>query len=236
MAFSRRSGRLNSILQQEEHVHLLSVTAGLPLLENWRLMLVEPFREHLPWWLDGRLEHTAAAIEREIDPSVSSGPAVTQNDPAIVPFQRPESPRERRASALTKHQAQQSSRAAASGPTAHSNQLLEAIRSEAYEVAGDPTVRFHLKIDLDQNGRSVSLSLWLTPCSEGVTFNEIARRYVEARISVHCLDSPTIVRLRQAEGTFTPPADLLDRPEDWIIRIGIELIDDAGAVHTVEQD
>jgi hypothetical protein len=57
---------LDSTLQSEEHLRLLSVAVELPLLENWRLMLADPFREALPWWLDGRLETAARAIEEEI--------------------------------------------------------------------------------------------------------------------------------------------------------------------------
>jgi hypothetical protein len=57
---------LDSTLQDEEKLGLLSVATELPLLENWRLMLAEPFREVLPWWLDGRLEAAARAIETEM--------------------------------------------------------------------------------------------------------------------------------------------------------------------------
>lgn len=49
-----------------EDLETLSTAACLPvLLHNWRLFLGEQFRSHLPWWLDGTLEETAARLERD---------------------------------------------------------------------------------------------------------------------------------------------------------------------------
>ena len=57
---------LDDVTQQEEQVFLLSVATELPLLENWRTTLAEPYRDPLPWWLDGTLEEAAAQVEYEV--------------------------------------------------------------------------------------------------------------------------------------------------------------------------
>ena len=51
-------------LQQGEQLRLLSVATELPLLDNSCEMLAEPYRDPLPWWLDGTLEVVAAETER----------------------------------------------------------------------------------------------------------------------------------------------------------------------------
>lgn len=57
---------LDDELQRDEQIRLLSVAAELPLLANWRKMLVVPYSDPLPWWLDGTLEAIAAQTAREI--------------------------------------------------------------------------------------------------------------------------------------------------------------------------
>lgn len=46
----------------QEQVETLSTVLDLPLVENWRKLLVAPYNAVLPWWLDGTLE----AVDREI--------------------------------------------------------------------------------------------------------------------------------------------------------------------------
>lgn len=54
----------SEILQEPENLELLSTVAYLPLLDNWRSMLAEPYKSALPWWLDGTLEAVSKQIER----------------------------------------------------------------------------------------------------------------------------------------------------------------------------
>src|SRR5439155_15541930 len=44
---------------------IFSTAAGMPLLDNWRGLLVSPFKEDSPWWLDGRLEEEARRSEEQ---------------------------------------------------------------------------------------------------------------------------------------------------------------------------
>lgn len=74
MTFSRIFNELQDALdsfdtqvQKEEQMKLLSIATELPLLENWRSMLAEPFRTRLPWWLDGELEAKAEQVRQEIE-------------------------------------------------------------------------------------------------------------------------------------------------------------------------
>jgi hypothetical protein len=48
-----------ALLRQKD---FLSVAAGTQLLDNWRRLLIEPYRLSLPWWLDGSLEETALLL------------------------------------------------------------------------------------------------------------------------------------------------------------------------------
>jgi|GEM_PF-3315925 len=48
----------------EGRVEFLATLADTQLLANWRMSLAEPYRDPLPWWLDGRLEATAAEVDR----------------------------------------------------------------------------------------------------------------------------------------------------------------------------
>jgi hypothetical protein len=45
----------------ERQSPLLTPAAGTLLLTNWRRLLAPPYREHLPWWLDGSLESAIRA-------------------------------------------------------------------------------------------------------------------------------------------------------------------------------
>ncbi len=45
-----------------EQADFLSVAAGTQLLDNWRRLLVEPYRLSSPWWLDGSLERVAERL------------------------------------------------------------------------------------------------------------------------------------------------------------------------------
>ena len=58
--------RLDETVQREEQIALLSIATELPLLENWRSMLVPPYRDPPPWWLDGTLESAAEATRQFI--------------------------------------------------------------------------------------------------------------------------------------------------------------------------
>jgi hypothetical protein len=58
--------RLDAEVQRDEQIQLLSIAAELPLLDNWRKMLAEPYREYLPWWLDGTLEDAALKVHLDI--------------------------------------------------------------------------------------------------------------------------------------------------------------------------
>ncbi|MCL6502310.1 MAG: hypothetical protein K6T86_06455 [Pirellulales bacterium] len=42
-----------------EQIPLLATAADTQLLNNWRALLAPPYRELLPWWLDGTLERAA---------------------------------------------------------------------------------------------------------------------------------------------------------------------------------
>jgi hypothetical protein len=48
--------RFDNSLARLENVELFSQLAGTYLLSNWRSVLAEPYRDLLPWWLDGTLE------------------------------------------------------------------------------------------------------------------------------------------------------------------------------------
>lgn len=50
-----------ALLAQEER---LCMIAHLPLLQEWRQLLAAPFRDPLPWWLDGTLEAAAREMQR----------------------------------------------------------------------------------------------------------------------------------------------------------------------------
>jgi hypothetical protein len=43
---------------------ILAIVADIPMLENWRAQLAPQFRDFLPWFLDGRIEQTAAALDQ----------------------------------------------------------------------------------------------------------------------------------------------------------------------------
>ncbi len=43
----------------EAQAEVLATVTGTRLLDNWRALLAAPYKEDLPWWLDGRLEETA---------------------------------------------------------------------------------------------------------------------------------------------------------------------------------
>ena len=45
---------------------ILSIVTSLPLFDNWRKMLVKPYCDELPWWLDGTLEKVAKKIGDDI--------------------------------------------------------------------------------------------------------------------------------------------------------------------------
>jgi hypothetical protein len=184
-----------------------------------------------------RLERASVFSEQEIEHPIAGGIAEARGNSATMLPQVLETPRQRGRRARADFRALQSRMAAASGSLDRSaHRVLQTIRDEAYSVSGDPTVLFHLKIDLDEGARPKSLSLWLDRRVAEVTLEEIVRRYVEARISVPGPAPSISVPLRRAEGTFNPPGELLNRPEEWIDRVVIELIDDAGGKHLVEQD
>lgn len=57
---------LDAATQADEQIKLLSTVTELSLLENWRQMLVEPYRDPLPWFLDGTLETAAKQVLNEV--------------------------------------------------------------------------------------------------------------------------------------------------------------------------
>jgi hypothetical protein len=48
-------------------IDTLCTIVDLPLLDNWRGTLTEPFLSQLPWWLDGTLEKRAAEMAAELN-------------------------------------------------------------------------------------------------------------------------------------------------------------------------
>lgn len=64
-ACEERINELDDQLQSPSILELLSTITGTHLLDNWRMLLVEPYSLALPWWLDGTLEQTAARVEAE---------------------------------------------------------------------------------------------------------------------------------------------------------------------------
>jgi hypothetical protein len=53
----------DEVLQQPDHLALLSILTGTQLLQNWRSLLATPYSEVLPWWLDGTLEEAGQRVE-----------------------------------------------------------------------------------------------------------------------------------------------------------------------------
>ncbi len=70
--FGEAVGELDQILQQPEHLALLSTVCSLPLLENWRKSLAGVHREVPPWWLDGTLEAAAEQVARVVEATLPS--------------------------------------------------------------------------------------------------------------------------------------------------------------------
>ena len=58
---------VDNILQHKNLKEILSIVTSLPLFDNWRKMLVKPYCDELPWWLDGTLEKVAKKIGDDID-------------------------------------------------------------------------------------------------------------------------------------------------------------------------
>ncbi len=58
---------LDEELQRDEQLCLLSIATELPLLDNWRKMLSKPYRDPLPWWLNGTLETFAEETQKRIN-------------------------------------------------------------------------------------------------------------------------------------------------------------------------
>ncbi len=227
---------LDSVLQQGESIRLLSVATSLPLLENWRLMLAAPFREQSPWWLDGRLEEAAREIEHEIDTSFPLNPTVVQDYSSRLPFSSSKRPRSGKAKSLAAIRGRQSGLAAASGLSALSRERREAVEREKYEVEGDTSIRFHLRVDVNETGQWLSLGLWLTPAQPTVNWGEVVARYDRARLRVPDVPDPIELKLRKTNATFTPSSDLAERFKDWIDKIEIDLIDSKGNLHRVRLD
>src|SRR5207245_10255028 len=44
------------------HLDLLSLATDTRLLENWRQLLADSYRQALPWWLDGTLVEAAKRV------------------------------------------------------------------------------------------------------------------------------------------------------------------------------
>ena len=58
---------LDTKLHNKGLKEVLSSVTSLPLFDNWRKMLVKPYCDDLPWWLDGTLEKVAKKIGDDID-------------------------------------------------------------------------------------------------------------------------------------------------------------------------
>lgn len=61
-SFGEACEQLDAILQREENLALLSTLVELPLLDNWRRALAEPYRTIRPWWLSGVVENVANRV------------------------------------------------------------------------------------------------------------------------------------------------------------------------------
>ncbi|MEO0132939.1 MAG: hypothetical protein ABIK73_08435 [candidate division WOR-3 bacterium] len=59
--------KLDEKAQDEEVLALLSMVVELPLYENWKNALAEPYASAPPWWLAGVLEKAAQRVVRETD-------------------------------------------------------------------------------------------------------------------------------------------------------------------------
>lgn len=80
-----------------EQIPLLATAANTELLNNWRALLAQPYREILPWWLDGTLERAADEAYRQMlaelpafQPQLA-GPIVLplpKSSPAVAAFRR----------------------------------------------------------------------------------------------------------------------------------------------------
>ncbi len=71
-----------------EQIPLLATAVDTELLNNWRAFLAEPFRERLPWWLDGTLEKAAEHAYRQM---LAELPALQPRTsmPTTVPVETP---------------------------------------------------------------------------------------------------------------------------------------------------
>ncbi|MEJ5341248.1 MAG: hypothetical protein WHT09_06740 [Thermogutta sp.] len=54
-------------MQQREILELLSTLVGTELLNNWRQLLVEPYRSFAPYWLDGTLEEIDEELQKRFE-------------------------------------------------------------------------------------------------------------------------------------------------------------------------
>lgn len=59
--------KLDDKAQDEEVLALLSMVVELPLYENWKNALAEPYASAPPWWLAGVLEEAAHRVVQETD-------------------------------------------------------------------------------------------------------------------------------------------------------------------------
>lgn len=228
---------LDSILQQEEHIRLLSVATSLPLLENWRLMLAEPFKGYLPWWLDGCLEEAAETTEGDISIPSPFGRSNRRDKPELRPLLRAQRRPRLMESPLHEYlHRPEVAVAAAPGLSERDREKLDEIQSIEYDVESDASIRFHLGLNVDETGRPRSLGLWLTPANQAADWEATAERFDRARLHVPGAPNPFEVGLRRANGIFPLSGNLADNIEDWIGDLEIELVDTQGNLFRVILD
>lgn len=70
-----------------EQIPLLATAANTELLNNWRALLAQPYREFLPWWLDGTLEQAAGQAYQQMIEELAAyppaAPPVLEPPPAV---------------------------------------------------------------------------------------------------------------------------------------------------------
>ncbi len=134
---------LDNQIQQDEQVRLLSVSTELPLLDNWRKMLAEPYRDPLPWWLDGILEAAAKEVRQFIEADRTFMSAATLSNSNALAFLA------KRNDEIASHAASVALAASAgeiTGPAA------EALLHNTWAIVGDAEVRVRLELQDSQNG------------------------------------------------------------------------------------
>lgn len=91
-SFGEACEQLDDILQREENLALLSTLVELPLLDNWRRALAEPYRTIRPWWLSGILEHVANRVAQTVQQAYTNLEVKVRCPPAAAKLRYGHSP------------------------------------------------------------------------------------------------------------------------------------------------